>query len=116
MDVRGNLYRAGVGRMIITPPLSVPHASWGAQTHIFAEGIESDLWCTVLLVEDRNEMVAFVDIDLSLFTPAEAEAIRAEVAAAVGIAGGKVRVATTHNHARLKLSRANHGTPVRIPW
>ena len=40
-------FRAGVGRVTITPPLTVPHAGWGAQTHILPDGIETDLWATV---------------------------------------------------------------------
>jgi Neutral/alkaline non-lysosomal ceramidase, N-terminal len=92
-------FQAGVGRAIITPPLSAPHASWGAQTHVFAEGVDADLWSTVLLVDDGHEQAAFVDIDLCLFTPEEADGIRAEVAAAIGVDKEHIRVAPTHNHA-----------------
>jgi hypothetical protein len=91
--------RAGVGRTTITPSLTVPHAGWGAQTHLFADGVETDLWATVLVLVDEREMAAVVDVDLVAVTPADAQAIRAEVARALGIAPGKVRVAETHNHA-----------------
>jgi hypothetical protein len=92
-------FRAGVGRTTITPPLTVPHAGWGAQTHLFADGVETDLWATVLVLADERGMAAVVDVDLVAVTPGDAQAIRAEVARVLGIALGKVRVAETHNHA-----------------
>ena len=53
-------FRAGVGRATITPPLTVPHAGWGAQTHVYAEGIETDLWATVLLLDSAASPSAVV--------------------------------------------------------
>jgi len=92
-------FRAGVGRTTITPPLTVPHAGWGAQTHLFADGVETDLWATVLVLADDGEMAAIVDVDLVAVTPGDARAIRAEVARVLGVAPEKVRVTETHNHA-----------------
>ena len=92
-------FRAGTGRTIITPPLTVPHAGWGAQTHLFADGVETDLWATVLVLADGSEMAAIVDVDLVAVTPEDARAIRTEVARALGIGTEKVRVSETHNHA-----------------
>ncbi|MDF2725459.1 MAG: hypothetical protein K0Q59_5136, partial [Paenibacillus sp.] len=31
------MLKIGIGRAIITPPLTVPHINWGAQTHILAD-------------------------------------------------------------------------------
>ena len=47
-----NGFRAGVGRVDITPPLTAPHASWGAQVHVRPDGVEAALWATALLVYD----------------------------------------------------------------
>ena len=91
--------RAGTGRATITPALTVPHAGWGAQTHLFAEGIETDLWATVLVVAGADEMVAFVDLDLVAVTSEDARAVRSEVARVLRVAPEKVRVSETHNHA-----------------
>jgi Neutral/alkaline non-lysosomal ceramidase, N-terminal len=96
---RGGGFRAGVGRATITPPFTVPHAGWGAQTHLYAEGVETDLWATVLVLADSQEMAAVVDVDLVAVTPDDAQAIRAEVARVLGVASEKVRVTETHNHA-----------------
>jgi len=95
----GSSFRAGAGRVTITPPLTVPHAGWGAQTHVFADGIETDLWATVLVLDDGRETAALVDLDLVIVTHAEAEAIRAAVARILEIEPRAVRVSLTHNHA-----------------
>ncbi len=97
--MNGSAFRAGTGRVTITPPLTAPHAGWGAQTHIFADGVETDLWATVLVVDDGHEMAGLVDLDLVIVTQAEADAIRTEVAKVLGVAPEKVRVSLTHNHA-----------------
>lgn len=92
-------FRAGVGRVRITPPLSAPHASWGAQVHVLPDGAEADLWATVLVVAGGGETAAFADLDLVIVSREESDAIRAAVAHAVGIAPAAVRLSVTHNHA-----------------
>jgi neutral/alkaline ceramidase-like enzyme len=92
-------FRAGVGRATITPPLTVPIAGWGAQTHTFAEGVETDLWVTVLVVDDGRERAGLVDIDLVILTQAESDAVRDAAAKVLNVAREQVRVALTHNHA-----------------
>ncbi len=91
-------FRAGVGRVTITPPLTVPHAGWGAATHLFPEGIETDLWATVLVLEDGHARAAVVDLDLVTISTEEARAIAIAVAAELGIPPDQVRVSVTHNH------------------
>ena len=94
----GAAFCAGVGRATITPPLDVPHAGWGAQTHVYPEGIETDLWATVLVVEDGRERAAVVDLDLVIITDEEARAIAQAVGRVLGIRPEQVRVSVTHNH------------------
>jgi len=91
-------FRAGVGRATITPPLNVPHAGWGAQTHVYPEGIETDLWATVLVVDDGRERAAIVDLDLVIITDEESRTIAQAVGRVVGIRPEQVRVSVTHNH------------------
>ncbi|MGH2373298.1 MAG: hypothetical protein ACRDIC_07440 [bacterium] len=93
------IFSAGTGRVTITPPLTVPHAGWGAQTHVFAEGVETDLWATVLVVDDGDVRAGLVDVDLVILTPPEADAIRTAVAEVLEVAPEAVRVSLTHNHA-----------------
>jgi hypothetical protein len=88
-----------VGRASITPPLTVPHAGWGAQTHLLPDGVETDLWATVLVVDDGREAAAIVDLDLVILTGEESEAVRRAVASVLRIDPASVRVSLTHNHA-----------------
>src|ERR671910_2366949 len=92
-------FRAGVGRVSITPPLSAPHASWGAQLHVLPDGVEADLWATALVVDDGVTMAAWIDLDLVIVSRQESDAIRDAVAAALDIPTQAVRVSVTHNHA-----------------
>jgi len=92
-------FRAGVGRVSITPPLTAPHASWGAQVHVLPDGVEADLWATALVVDDGETMAAWIDLDLVIVSRQESDAIREAVAAALDIPVQAVRVSVTHNHA-----------------
>jgi hypothetical protein len=91
--------RAGVGRVGITPPLTAPHASWGAQLHVLPDGVEADLWATALVVADGETMAAWIDLDLVIISRPESDAIREAVAAAIDIPVQAVRISVTHNHA-----------------
>ena len=92
-------FRAGVGRVNITPPLSAIHAAWGAQVHTLPAGVETDLWATVLVVADGSQTVVLVDLDLVIISRDENDAIRNEVAAHLEVPPQNVRVSVTHNHA-----------------
>lgn len=92
-------FRAGVGRVTITPPLTAPHASWGAQVHVLPDGVESDLWATALVVDDGATRAAWIDLDIVIVTKQESDAIRARVGEELGIAPEAVRISVTHNHA-----------------
>src|SRR5215213_815730 len=92
-------FRAGVGRVDITPPLTAPHASWGAQVHVLPDGVEAPLWATALVVDDGTTTAAWIDLDIVIVTRDECDAIRAAVGEALGIAPEAVRVSVTHNHA-----------------
>jgi hypothetical protein len=96
-----------VGRHTITPPLNVPHAGWGAQTHAFAEGIETDCWATVFVAEDGTERAAIVDLDMVSITTTEAQAIASAVAPVLEVRPDQVRVSVTHNHTGPPPSRCN---------
>jgi hypothetical protein len=92
-------FRAGVGRVDITPPLTAPHASWGAQVHVLPDGVEAELWATALVVDDGVTTAAWIDLDLVLLSRQESDAIRDSVASDLGIPAHAVRVSVTHNHA-----------------
>ncbi len=91
--------RVGTGRAVITPPIGIEHAGWGAQTHHRAEGVHLDLWVTVLVVEGENDTLAILDYDLMVVTVEDSNRIRKEVAGVLGIDPRNVRVSFTHTHA-----------------
>ena len=92
-------FRAGIARVDITPPLTAPHAGWGAQTHIQPDGVDQPLNVTALVVEDGQTTVAWVEFDLVIISSEETEVIRQRVGRALGIPANHVRVTVTHNHA-----------------
>lgn len=92
-------FRAGVGRVDITPPLTAPHAGWGAQVHVLPDGIESPLWATALVIDDGTTMTAWIDLDIINVSRAQSDAIRAEVSEILGVPSQSIRVSVTHNHA-----------------
>ena len=89
---------AGVGRVIITPPLIAPIAGWGAQLHVLPSGVEHDLVATVLVVSDGEETAAFCELELVVISKEESAAIAEAVAGELGIAPENVRVSISHNH------------------
>ncbi|MSP48985.1 MAG: hypothetical protein EXQ95_06625 [Alphaproteobacteria bacterium] len=92
--------RAGVGRTDITPPVGIAHVNWGARVHDRAEGIDLDLWATVLVVLDdaSGTGAAIVDLDAGGFQVDEALELRKIVAAATGLPVSSVRLSYTHTH------------------
>jgi hypothetical protein len=94
--------QAGFGRASITPSLAVPHAGWGAQTHLLADGVHRDLFVTVLILVEQQEhgsvAAALVELDLVGLYGLE-DAIRAAVSRETGLDAAAVRVSVTHNHA-----------------
>src|SRR5215217_6505094 len=97
--VADQTFRAGVGRVDITPPLTAPHSNWGAQVHILPDGVETELWATALVVDDGTTRSAWIDLDLMIITRAQANAIRTTVGDSLGISPENVRVSVTHSHA-----------------
>lgn len=92
-------FQAGVGRVDITQPLTMPHAAWGAQVHVFPEGIESPMYATALVLDDGETRIAWLDLDLGAVTVEEFDAIRPIVAEIASIDPTMVRITVTHNHA-----------------
>ncbi|CAN5677720.1 hypothetical protein BH09CHL1_BH09CHL1_01810 [soil metagenome] len=92
-------FQAGISRAVITPPMSAPHASWGAQLHVLPDGVAIDLYATVLVVDDGNERAAFCELEVVIVSGEESDAIRAAVGRELGIDPAHVRVSISHNHA-----------------
>ncbi|CAG7654401.1 neutral/alkaline non-lysosomal ceramidase N-terminal domain-containing protein [Paenibacillus allorhizosphaerae] len=90
---------AGVARAAINPPLTLAHAGWGAQSHVYAQAIETDFRVTALVLSKGGLTSVLVELDLCRLLPEQVEDIRLHVAAAVGTETQNVSVAVTHTHA-----------------
>lgn len=88
----------GTARRTINSPMNVPHAGWGAQTHVEAVGIEADLWTTAAVIGDEQTVAVIIDVDTSHFDMAQAAEIRRRVAEQSGFDTAHIRVSTTHTH------------------
>jgi hypothetical protein len=90
--------QAGVGRAVITPPVGIAHAGWGVQTHQRAEGVDMDLFATVLVLANGPVEAALVDVDFCVVGRDLADPIRQAIADLCGIPFAQVRLSYTHTH------------------
>ena len=78
-----NILSAGIARADITPPLGF--RMQGAMRRVEgAEGIESNLLATVLVITDNNNKIAILDCDLVGFDLPLAKEIRQKIGQAIG--------------------------------
>lgn len=89
---------AGVARTIVTPPMGIAHAGWGAQTHQRAEGVDLDLLATALVLRNGDTRAAIIDVDFCVVGRELADTIRGAVAELTGIPAPHVRLSYTHTH------------------
>jgi hypothetical protein len=72
---------------------------WVAQRHVRAEGLDMDLYATVLVLADGDVRAALIDLDLCFLGDRQAAAIRRSVGDAAGIPHDHVLPFCTHSHA-----------------
>jgi hypothetical protein len=89
---------AAASRTILTPPVGIAHAAWGAQTHSRAAGVDLDLLGTVLVVASDDVVAAFVDVEYCIVEKGLADEIRRAVASLAEIPFEAVRLSYTHTH------------------
>lgn len=89
---------AAIARAIITPPVGIAHAGWGAQTHSRAAGVDLDLLATVLVLQGNDTQVAILDLEFCIVSGELAASIRRAVAELTGIPFSNVRLSYTHTH------------------
>ena len=89
-------FRAGFGEVDVTPPDGTPRQGWN--TKMTGEGALDPIFARAV-VFDLDRPLAIVALDVALVTEADTAAIRRKVEADHGVAGDRVMVAATHNHA-----------------
>lgn len=114
--MNGNVLTAGVARLDITPPLGL--RLQGAMRRVEgADGIESNLLATALVLADKQTKVVILDCDLVGFDPPLAAEIRQKIGDKVGTSSTNVLLGATHTHNGPCTGRGNlggsHDVPVR---
>lgn len=104
-DERRPAFSAGVGRAVVTPPVGIAHAGWGAQRHQRASGVDMDLYCTVLALSEGETEALIVDLDVGVVQTEDADLLRDRLSAATGVPYPNIRVSYTHTHAGPTTSR-----------
>jgi hypothetical protein len=111
-----NILTAGIARADITPPLGF--RMQGAMRRVEgAEGIESNLLATALVITDNDNKIAILDCDLVGFDLPLAKEIRQKIGRAIGTEFTNVLLGATHTHNGPCTGRAglggSHDVPVR---
>ena len=88
---------AGVGRTNITPPIDTRFLGYILRIEP-AVGVDSELFCTALVLADERAKVAIVDCDLATFTVPRADELRSQIAEAIGTPISHVLLGYTHTH------------------
>src|SRR5712692_5014244 len=94
-----SMFKAGVARSDITPPIGIAHGNWTAQAHERAEGIDLSLTCTALAASDGYEGIILAEWEL-LYSPdgaALAEA-RRRITELTGVPADHIRLWASHTH------------------
>ena len=109
-----NILTAGIARIDITPPLGL--RLQGAIRRVEgADGIESNLLATALVLADNDNKIVIVDCDLIGFDRPLAEEIRSKIGAKVGTAATDVLLGATHTHNGPSTARGIAGGPHHVP-
>ncbi|MHB9133579.1 MAG: hypothetical protein ACYDBB_21150 [Armatimonadota bacterium] len=93
----GNCY-AGYGARVITPPLGIELSGYGYYLDRRAESVQDDLTARAVAIESAGQRVILISCDLIGFTIAFSDAIRREIAAALGVPAQQILLACTHTH------------------
>jgi hypothetical protein len=90
--------RAGYGEVTITPPLGTELAGFGFYLDRTAESVLDDLKVRVLYLDDRAAQLLIISCDLIGFSVSQADKIRAQVGAGLGLPPRNILLACTHTH------------------
>jgi len=91
-------YKAGVGRIIITPDKPIYMSGYAGRNHP-SEGVIHDLWAKALAIEDaKNERVVIVTTDLIGLPRSIADIVAARVEKQYGIDRAQLVLNSSHTH------------------
>lgn len=90
--------RVGYGEKVITPPLGVDLSGYGFYLGRRAESVLDDLKARAVFLRAGDRSLLLASCDVIGFTVEDADEVRAEIAAAVGLSRSAVLLAATHTH------------------
>lgn len=93
-----NSILAGAAITTITPPVGIQMMGFGARDH-GAEGIHDDLHAKALWLRQGDTDIVFISVEVSAFSVADANRIKAMLTEQYGVPPGQVLINNTHTHA-----------------
>lgn len=97
--------RVGSSKIVITPPVGTPLGG-NARADNYATGVLQDLHARALYIETEDRAACIVSLDLLMLWQSDADALRSEVANALGIPFDAVMVACVHTHSAPDLAQS----------
>ncbi|MBI2679551.1 MAG: neutral/alkaline non-lysosomal ceramidase N-terminal domain-containing protein [Candidatus Solibacter usitatus] len=91
-------YKAGIGRVIITPDKTIYLSGYAARTHA-SEGVLHDLWAKALAIEDsKGSRIVIVSTDLIGIPRSMADIVSARVQKQYGLERARLILNASHTH------------------
>ena len=87
---------AGVGRVIITPPVGIYLV--GMERSESSHGLHDDLYATAVAISDGLTELVILSADILFFMPSLVEAVRKAVSLEIGIPANNIMFCATHCH------------------
>ncbi|MYB77051.1 MAG: hypothetical protein F4X83_08145 [Chloroflexi bacterium] len=109
---RKTMFRAGVGRTTLTPPLGTPLIGYGRRER-GADAIRDDIYATSLVLSDGAITVALVTCDLCTLPIQQVRYVQQRIEERTGIPPEHVLINTSHAHSG-PLTTFNEETPAGL--
>src|SRR5579862_3922622 len=91
-------YKAGIGRVVITPEKTIYLSGYAARTHA-SEGVLHDLWAKALAIEDsKGSRIVIVTTDLIGIPRSVADIVAARVQKQCGLDRARLLLNASHTH------------------
>lgn len=91
-------FQAGWGKAKLTPPTGTPLAGYGARNGAPSTGVHDPLFVKALSVSDGADTAVIVGADMLVVPDNIADAVRAQVSAAIGLPARAILFNATHTH------------------
>ncbi|MBP88032.1 MAG: hypothetical protein CMJ64_15120 [Planctomycetaceae bacterium] len=91
------ILQAGVGRVVITPPVGIRMMGYTVQECV-SESVERELTATALVLSDEATKVAMIACDILFIQSPHVDRIRERIGEAIGIPAEHVLINASHTH------------------